>query len=52
MEAIDRILPEERTNMRDRVALVLQRGYKPEQTVGLISLNSSVAATECIAASL
>jgi transcriptional regulator with XRE-family HTH domain len=53
MEAIDRILPEERGTLRDRVTLILQRGYKPEQTVEKISLNySSVAAAEFAAAGL
>jgi DNA-binding transcriptional regulator YiaG len=52
MEAVDRILPDERASLRDKVALVMQRGYKPEQTAGLISLNCSAAATECVAADL
>lgn len=51
MEAIDRILPiSERRSTRDKLSLVLQRGYKPDQTTGDISL--TVAATECVAASL
>ena len=36
MEAIDRILPSaERRTVREKVSLVLQRGYKPEQTFGV-----------------
>jgi len=51
MEAVDRILPtNERRVVRDKVSLVLQRGYKPEQTVGKVSL--TVAATEFVAAGL
>jgi len=51
MEAVDRILPDERASLRDKVSLVLQRGYRPEQTVGVISLRSA-ATTECVVAGL
>lgn len=51
MEAIDRIIPTaERRTLREKVSLVLQRGYKPEQTVGNVSV--TVAATEFVAAGL
>ena len=53
MEVIDRVLPtHEQRSVRDKVSIVMQRGYRPEKTVGTISLDASVAATEFVAAGL